>query len=126
MSTPEIAAQLVNRCNDGQSIEAIHELYADDVVSIEFTQLPGGFDQRTQGKDGVVAKNEHWFGAHEIHDFSAKGPYLIQGSDQFGVIFTIDVTRKADGQRIQTDEIALYTVADGKISQEEFFVRIGG
>jgi ketosteroid isomerase-like protein len=41
--------------------------------------------------------------------------------DQFTVRFKMDVTVKETGQRNQMDEIALYTIKDGKIAEERFF-----
>ena len=69
--------------------------------------------------DAVRAKSEWWSGAHEIHSGSAEGPWV--NGDQFTVRFKMDVTNKDSGQRIQMDEIALYTVEDGKIIEERFF-----
>ena len=45
--------------------------------------------------------------------------------DRFVVIFDMDVTNKAMGQRFQMQEAALYTVANGKIVREEFFYAMG-
>jgi ketosteroid isomerase-like protein len=36
-------------------------------------------------------------------------------------MFEMDVTPKAGGERMQMKEVALYTVKDGKIAQEEFW-----
>ncbi|MEL6600761.1 MAG: SnoaL-like domain-containing protein [Pseudomonadota bacterium] len=33
----------------------------------------------------------------------------------------MDTTEKSSGQRTQGREVAIYTVADGKITREEFF-----
>jgi ketosteroid isomerase-like protein len=41
--------------------------------------------------------------------------------DQFAVGFKIDVTPKADGKRMQMEEVGLYTVRGGKIAEERFF-----
>ncbi|CDX15581.1 conserved hypothetical protein [Mesorhizobium sp. ORS 3324] len=35
--------------------------------------------------------------------------------------FTFDVTPKSTGQRATMDEVGLYTVKDGKISEERFY-----
>jgi ketosteroid isomerase-like protein len=41
--------------------------------------------------------------------------------NQFVVHFGMDVTTKETGQRVQMNEIGLYTVRDGKIAEERFF-----
>jgi ketosteroid isomerase-like protein len=41
------------------------------------------------------------------------------------VRFTYDVTNKPSGNRMKTDEIAVYTVGEGKIVKEEFFYDMG-
>jgi hypothetical protein len=40
--------------------------------------------------------------------------------DQFAVLYEMDFTQKSSGQRMQMSEVALFTVANGKIVQEEF------
>jgi hypothetical protein len=37
----------------------------------------------------------------------------------------MDVTFKGSGQRMQLDEVGLYTVKDGRIVREEFFYAMG-
>ena len=41
-------------------------------------------------------------------------------SNQFALRFQMDVTPRG-GERVQLDEVALYTVANGKIVEERFF-----
>lgn len=120
-STFEIGTRLVTLCQAGKFIEAIDELYADGVVSDE----PGA-PEPTAGRDAVRAKNEAWFAGNEVHSISVDGPW--PHGDRFAVRFDIDITPKAGpmaGQRFQMSEIALYTVADGKIAREEFFYHMG-
>lgn len=54
-----------------------------------------------------------------MHSFETSGPFV--NGDQFALCFKIDVTRKASGERVQMDEVGLYTVRDGKIVEERFF-----
>jgi len=51
------------------------------------------------------------------------GPY--PHDDRFAVRFLLDVTNKPSGERRKVDEIGLFTVADGKITREEFFYPVG-
>ena len=55
-----------------------------------------------------------------MHETTAAGPYL-HGTDRFSVVFGMDVTNKTSGERVQMQEVAVYTVRDGKIVREEFF-----
>ncbi len=73
----------------------------------------------TDGIDAVRGKNEWWSGAHEIHGVEVAGPWV--NGDQFTVRFTMDVTVKDTATRMTMDEIALYTIDDGKIIEERFF-----
>jgi ketosteroid isomerase-like protein len=50
----------------------------------------------------------------------SRDPFL-HGDDRFAVIFDIDATEKATGQRMPMREVAVYHVADGRIVREEFF-----
>ena len=52
------------------------------------------------------------------------GPFI--GDDQFAVQYTWDVTFKPTGQRIKNTEMALYTVKDGKMVQEQFLLSHAG
>jgi hypothetical protein len=52
------------------------------------------------------------------------GPFP-HGEDRFCVMFRYDVTNKPRSQRFEIEEVALYTVADGKIVTEEFFYSMG-
>jgi ketosteroid isomerase-like protein len=111
-----IADDVVALANAGQ-FDAIGEKYWDeDVVSIESGDGPMAV---TDGIEAVRGKSEWWNSAHEIHSASAQGPWV--NGDQFTVRFTMDVTVKDSGTRMQMDEIALYTIDDGKIIEERFF-----
>lgn len=117
MNTQEIAEEFVALCEAGRFAEAGETFWADDVVSIE----PMGAMAVTKGKEAVRAKSEWWAANHEIHEFEVEGPYV--NGDQFTVIFEIEVTPKATGERMEMEEIGLYTVRDGRIAEERFFYR---
>jgi ketosteroid isomerase-like protein len=121
MTTSEVATKLVSLCKDHKNFDAMKELYADDIVSVEAAAKSGSFD--TAGKEAVIKKSENWAGAHEIHGSNIEGPFLA--NDKFSVVFDFEVTPKATGKRVALREIAVYTVRNGKISREEFFYRGG-
>ena len=95
------------------------------MVSIEVTGGPG-MPARMEGIEAIKGKNEWWLQNHEVHHAEAEGPW--PNGDRFIVRFKYDVTGKAGplaGKRVMMDETALYTVKDGKITQEEFFYDMG-
>lgn len=115
MSTQDIADAFTALCKAGKFDEAGLQFWADSIVSLE---PPGGEMARVEGLKGVQAKGEWWYANHEIHDVKVEGPYMH--GDQFVVRFTMDVTPKG-GQRMSMDEVGVYTVKDGKLTEERFF-----
>lgn len=121
MSTMKIAQQLATLCRENK--EAFDLLYAPDAVSVEAGAQPG-MDAEVRGLAAIKAKSEWWFANHEVHSFGVTGPW--PHGDRFILGFQIDVTNKPSGQRMQMEEMALYTVQQGKIVREEFFYDMGG
>ncbi len=118
MTVQEIAADFAALCKEGKFDEAGEKYWSADIVSVEPGAPPGG-DPASHGIDAVRAKGVWWYENHEIHSVEAQGPYV--NGDQFIIRFQMDVTMKASGVRVQMDEDALYTVADGKVVEERFF-----
>jgi len=115
MDVRQVAEEFTALCKAGKLDEAGERFWADNVVSLEPT--PGDM-QRVEGKQGVRAKGEWWVQNNEVHGFTTEGPQV--NGDQFVLSFGMDVT-PTGGERMQMDEIALYTVRDGKIVEERFF-----
>jgi hypothetical protein len=91
--------------------------FSQALVSIE------GNGMAWSGLKAVAAKGAEWLAQHTIHGASAEGPFV--GATGFAVKFRMDVEVKATGQRIQMDEIGVYTVKNGKVVQEEFMYSMG-
>jgi ketosteroid isomerase-like protein len=111
----KIAEDLVAMCRRGELDQSGEKYWADDVVSIEPT--PGEM-ARIQGKPAVRGKGEWWAANNEVHGVEVEGPYVH--GDQFVVRFKMELTPKG-GERTTMDEVALYTIKDGKIAEERFF-----
>jgi ketosteroid isomerase-like protein len=123
MKTMEIAQKMVDLCRQGKNLEALHTLFADDVVSVEAVAMPGTPSREMKGLAAVKGKGEWWVANHEVHSANVTGPW--PHDDRFIVGFQYDVTNKPSGQRMKLDEAALYTVRNGKIVREEFFYAMG-
>ena len=126
MSIMEIGQQLVAAANAGQEAEAefVNKYYADDIVSIEGGEGSEEMPSRLQGIDAIRGKHEWWFSTNTVHSTQAQGPYIGHRDDQFVVHYVLDTT-PPDGERSQMAEVGLYTVADGKIVQEEYLYQMG-
>ncbi len=119
--TLAIGEQLVEFCRKGENIKAIETLYSDDILSVEHCCAPG-MDQEMKGKEAVLGKNHWWIENHEVHRSEVEGPFAH--GDRFIVPMEVEITAKAgpmEGKRFSMKEMALYTVAGGKIVKEEFF-----
>jgi hypothetical protein len=115
MSINDIAHDLVALCKAGKFDEAGEKYWADDVLSVEAM----GDDAEARGKAAARGKGEWWANSHEIHGMEVEGPYI--NGEQFAVRFKMDTTFKETGVRQQMDEVALYTIKNGKIAEERFF-----
>ncbi len=123
MGVLEIGSTLVQLCNDGKEEDAMRELYAQGIVSIE-GQGSDEMPARLEGLDAVRKKAEWWYENNDVHGITARGPFIGHREDQFAVEFVLDLTPKG-GERNQMTEVALYTVADDRIVQEEFLYLMG-
>mgnify|MGYP003393908065 CR=1 FL=1 len=123
MTTTDVANQFVALCREGKEKEAQRLLYAEDAVSVE-AGAPAGQKTEVKGLAAIHAKGEWWYANHEVHQVTITGPW--PNGDRFILGFKIDVTPKATGQRFQMEEMALYTIRNGKIVREEFFYNMGG
>jgi hypothetical protein len=116
MNTQQVANRLVEMCRQGQNMEALEELYADNVVSKEMPGMPG---EVTSGIKAVFKKSEDWFNnVQEFHGGDISDPQ-VAGS-HFSCTMDFDVTFKDRG-RTQMQEVCVYEVNDGKIVSEQFF-----
>ena len=126
MTTKEVADQLVALCRAGRNIEAVDMLLSADVVSVE-ARGDETMPAQMSGRDVIRGKNQWWIDNHKVHSAEVKGPF--PNGDRFAVIYNFVVTPVAGpmaGKKIRMEEVALYTVADGKVTREEFFYDMTG
>jgi hypothetical protein len=115
MTTKEIAMRLVemNRANDHETV--YKELYSPEAESIENWD---GTSRTYKGMEEISKKATDWFSnVIEIHETLCSEPLIADNS--FAVTFYMDISYKEGGRQKMT-ELAVYTVADGKIIKEEF------
>ena len=120
-STAAVAEELVAFCRAGRNIDAIKALYSPDIVSVESmgnAQMP----QEVKGLDAIQRKSEWWTANNEVHSAEVDGPFIGDG-DKFSVYYKYDITFKPQSRRAIMEEMALYTVKDGKVVREQFFYK---
>jgi hypothetical protein len=119
MTTKEVANRLVKLCREGKNTDAINELYSDNIVSLE---PKGAREERTEGKDKVLAGTLNWLSTvEEFHSSSVSDP--VVSGNFFACTMEYDTTMKDIG-RMKMDEVCVFEVKDGKIVFEQFFYNI--
>jgi len=122
MDMMSVAKELVAGCRENRAKENLDKIYASDAVSVEAADMGQG--RETKGLDGIKAKHDWWENSMEMLDGDITGP-LPHGDDRFAVIFRVKAKEKATGEVTDMEEVAVYTVKDGKIVREEFFYDMG-
>lgn len=116
MTIAEIAKDFTELLQQGDHVGAAEKYNADNIVSLEAMEGPMAI---SNGKEALRQKGQWWQENNEVHGGSVEGPYV--NGDQFAVRFKFDITPKATGQRVTMDEVGLYTVKNGKITEERFY-----
>ena len=116
MNTQEVANRLVELCRMGEYMQAVNELYDQNVVSKEMPSWPNPI---ISGKDAVIKKNEEW-GETLVEFHGSKISDPIVADNHFSCTMEMDCTFKEQG-RIQMEEVCVYQVNNGKIVEEQFF-----
>jgi hypothetical protein len=116
----EVAHRLVDLCREGKNVEAINELYDDNIVSHEpeGSPMPG-----TVGKEAALGSTNYWYSTvQELHSAYISDP--IVAGNFFACTMDIDATYKEQG-RNEMSELCVFEVKDGKIVTSQFFYNIG-
>ncbi len=117
----EVAHRLVDLCREGKNVEAINELYDDNIVCLEPEGSPAA--RKTVGKDAALGSTNYWYSTvEEIHSAYISDP-LVAGNF-FACTMDIDATYKGQG-RMEMSELGVYEVKNGKIVSSQFFYNTG-
>lgn len=119
METKEIAKKLVDYCRKADWSGAHNELYDSNAISIEPYVTPE-FEKETKGLKAIEEKGKKFDDMIEkIHSVQASEPLVAGNSIAFSL--QMDLTMKGKG-RMNSPELCVYQVKNGKIISEEFFV----
>jgi len=116
MNTQEVANRLVLLCREGKFVNAIDELYDENILSLE---PRGARGERTEGKAAVKAKTVEFDSMLEqVHSSKISDPIVTD--NHFACVMEMDITMKGMG-RNPMNEVCVYEVKNGKIVAEQFF-----
>jgi hypothetical protein len=110
----EVATQVTELLRAGKTAEVEQDWLAPSIESVE----GHGASMAWSGKPAVLAKYRAWEADHDILSMSVEGPWV--GATGFSLRYKVDATQKSTGQNMKMEEIAVYTVRNGKIVREEF------
>ena len=115
MTHLEHAQKLYQMIGEGQMVEAIDELYADNVTIIEAN------GDTFEGKETQKGRLGEWQAG--IEEFHGGGVTGITANEEAGVTMVeswTEITPKG-GQRFKFEEIAVQQWENGKIARERFY-----
>jgi hypothetical protein len=115
-----IAKEFAALIRAGKSDEVEKKWLAPGIESVEGV----GASLAWTGKKAVLAKYRGWEADHEIHSMKLEGPWV--GATGFALRFQLEATQLSTGQRIAMEEVAVYTVRNGKVVREEFHFALPG
>ena len=119
MTTNQIANRLVELCRKGDYETAQKELFAEEAISIEPYATPA-FEKETKGLTSILEKGEKWGAMVEkTNKLEVSSPIVAENA--FAFTMHLDVNMKERGN-MDIKELCVYTVKDGKIVAEEFFM----
>ncbi len=117
MNTTLIAETLVGLLQQGQFEEAQKTLFAQNVVSIEpeAAKIP-----IFNGLDSIIKKGQEFRNSvQDWHRLVVSTP--VVSKDFFSIALLTEVTYTGQEEPTVLDEVIVYQVEDGKITQERFF-----
>ena len=116
----EVATRVTGLLRAGNTAQVEQEWLAPSIESVE----GHGASMAWSGKPAVLAKYRGWEADHEVHSMNVEGPWV--GATGFALRYKLDATQKSTGQNMKMEEIAVYTVHNGKVVREEFHFALPG
>ena len=118
-SLTEIADEFTALMAAGDPQTAAQKYWAQDISVIEPVMTPDGEFSPVTGFAAAQERLGNWLRGKAIEDVLVDGPF-ITGED-FALFIDMDLIDQTTGARAPFSEIAIYTVRDGKITEERHF-----
>ena len=119
LTTEQVAHRLHDFLLKNDTKSAQEQLYAKDAISIEPHSM-NGYEKETHGLDGIIAKRKKFEQETEKIDSVTVSEPVVSGNS-FALRLEMDIAMKGQEPKPMS-ELAVYTVKDGKIVSEQFFI----
>lgn len=114
MTTESVARELIQMLKSERNIEAIRMLYDDKIDTVEADPT-----RSRKGKQTVLKSMQDFADSHDFKYTKIEGPIISGGS--FALRLAFDAKNRSTGDSFSVDEIAVYTVLEGRIVREQFY-----
>ena len=118
LTCQQVADELVSYVRTQEFEKAINTLYAQDILSTEAMSY-GDSPKEQKGINNILQKSLAWVKANTVNRIEVSEPLVTE--HEFAVKMLCDITNKQTGQQMVMTELCVYTVENGKITQEQFF-----
>ncbi|HWD87617.1 MAG TPA: SnoaL-like domain-containing protein [Mucilaginibacter sp.] len=112
----QIASRLVELCREQKFVEAYKELFAEEAISIDpmYTIMP-----HARGLITLIEREKQFLAKTQINGITISEP-MISGS-YFAIRIDMDFIHEDRGH-VNSGELGVYHVKDGKIVSQQFFM----
>ena len=115
----EIADEFTALMAAGDPQAAGQKYWAQDISILEPVSPTGGDLKSVTGFTAAQTRLENWLRGKAMEDVLVDGPFIT--GESFALFIDMDLIDHATGARAPFSEIAIYTVQDGKITEERHF-----
>ena len=118
-SLNEIADEFTALMAAGDPQTAGQKYWAQDISILEPVSPTGGDLNSVTGFAAAQIRLENWLRGKAMNDVLIDGPFIT--GESFALFIDMELIDHATGARAPFSEIAIYTVRNGKISEERHF-----
>lgn len=118
-SLVEIADEFTALMAAGDLQVAAQKYWAQDISIVEPINRQEHKFQTVTGYSAAQIRLENWLRGKAMEDVLVDGPFIT--GENFALFIDMEIIDQATGDRAPFSEIAIYTVRDGKITEERHF-----
>lgn len=118
-SLVEVAGEFTALLAAGDPQTAAQRYWAQDISILEPVSATDSDPNPVTGFTAAQKRLENWLRGKAMEDVLVDGPFIT--GENFALFIDMELIDQATGARAPFSEIAIYTVRDGKITEERHF-----